>query len=127
MKNSAHKLILKTGEAIWNDDVKGVVAIVHAIGPNYQGKTVDKAYYTSLENTIQSIQQQLDEHEQVMNVALPLISANIYRPIDLNMRDYMVRYVGFIRKHLANYTVYLNLYTKEEEKAYNLAIRTKKA
>lgn len=112
---------LRAGQAVWNPSVEGVVGVIHAVGPNYQGRYVDRAYWDTLEKTFKSINAILALKEYTfksIKVALPLISSGIFKPRDLDIKEYMGKYIEMIEKYLRDYTVYLNLFTNEEKDAF---------
>ena len=123
--NVKHKYSLKrglsAGEAIWNEQVDEVVGLIHAIGPNYQGKFQDQNYFDTIETTFKSIQRELKNNTTETNIALPLIASSIFKPRDLDLDTYMKFYIQMIHKYLNNSTVYLNLYSQEEKDAFRKA------
>ena len=125
--NKPHGLTLKYGQrALLNTQefradhrsVDVVGALIHAVGPNYRNKGADETYFEKLENTLRDVFNEAEKTEIDM-IALPLISAGVFKPKKIEMYAYMNRYLSFVKKiFLPRYTVYLQLFQKEERNAY---------
>lgn len=104
-----------TTEVWWNKHIDDVEGIIHAIGPN--SSSADDKFYSDIEETIKNIGKVMNKNTTNKNIALPLLSTGVYKPSDLNLKEYMKKYVDFIEKHLQGYTVYLNCYSKQVKDA----------
>jgi hypothetical protein len=80
----------------------------------------DLDYFQVLEKTFASIRAEL-HRTNAKDIALPLISSSIYKPIDLDIDTYMKFYISMIHKYLSRYIVHLNLFTPQERMAYSKA------
>ncbi len=119
LKSYTHDITLKPGEAVLNPSNTSVT-LIHAVGPKYKSKKKDGQYFGTLQTlfvNIKKILATVKPHKQ--NVALPLVSAGIYAPTDLDLDEYMREYIRLINTYLTGYNVYLGIFTDEEQNAWN--------
>ena len=125
-----HDISLQAGQAICNLRPNlGVGALIHVVGPNYQGRLSDPQYEAQLEQAVIStagvVESEMASRPNVKYVWLPLISSVIYAPEDLNLDDYMNLYLKLVQRHLCplGLPVHLGLFTQDEQEAYKRATR----
>lgn len=103
----------------WNSGVDGIEAIIHAIGPSWGGRKADATFYNILETTVQNIAKEMRQKTKKTDIALPLLSTGIFGPLYLDYNEFMGKYIQFIENYLSGYTVYLSLFSKKEQDAFD--------
>ena len=118
---------INTGEAKFNNELdytkyNNINGVIHAVGPDNNNNNLN--YFDNLKKTIQSINDEISKlSNNNYNIRLPLISASIYKPDNINLKDYFKKYIPYVKEILCKNNkinkIYLALYSNEEIDAYN--------
>ena len=120
MMDRTHNMKLSPTQAIWSEWNKTSPTttpnIIHVFGPSSK-----ENFFNNLNSTFQSLKTVLlqKQSSNEVHLALPLISAGIFKPTTLSLKDYMKQYITLIDKHLSEYKVHLQLWTEEEKSAWD--------